>query len=139
MQELHPPSAFHPSAASAWDHQPQGNGAHRAHSEGTPQGTLQAKHELPKAIFCALTGLKQHHLKCCHGNGCLEKTCDGGAHRMAEHAEVKGLTARSQGCPTALLSHLMPSTQQPQVEAAIPHLESWAGAARSQQEQEAAL
>lgn len=37
---------------------------------------------LPKAIFCASTGLKQHYVKCCHGNGCLEKACDGDAHRI---------------------------------------------------------
>lgn len=53
--ELHLPSISHPSATSAWHRQPQDDGSHSTHSEGTPQGALQAERELPSP---------QSHLLC---------------------------------------------------------------------------
>lgn len=79
-----------------------------------------ASSHLHRAIFCALTGLKQHHVKRCHGDGCLKKACDGDAHRMAEHAEAKTLVAQPEAtlpphpsCPSPRPPHSSHSWRQP--------------------------
>lgn len=83
---------------------------------------LSTSSHLPKGISCALAGLKQQHVKHCHGNSCLGKVCDGDARRMAEHAEAKALMD-GPALPHSPPAPAVSSTQQPQVEAAIPCLE----------------
>lgn len=85
----------------AWDMHPWGQQVLQGPSQsGRIPRYLEALQAEPcshfrNAIFCicqsALTGLKQHHFQCFHGDGCLVNACDGDVHGQQRPARQRCL------------------------------------------------